>query len=265
MTRDPALYAELAGLLREADFPSMSLLPGDRIPDRVAVVLTSTPEAREIRHPSIIEVAPGADRTALLAALAHAYDRRSSVAEIVLGIDPGPRPGYAVLVDSNSLVKGTLDGPEAVASFARELGRRFPGRSIRCRVGSGDQIARHRIVKALWELQHPIELVDEHGTTPRGKRGLRDPEAARRIAVSRGPLLREPTPMRITAGEIANLQRQSRESTGGHFTISRALASRVLGGELTLAQAIEQGPPGAAGSDPRTRPAGSTPRSGIGH
>jgi hypothetical protein len=241
MTRDAAIYAELAGLMRGRGFPLLSLLPGDRIPERVAVVLTSPAEARSIRHPAVIPVGEEPDRASVLAAVAHAYGRKDSRGELILGIDPGPRPGYAVLVEGQCLVEGTLARPEESCELARGLAERFPNRDLRIRIGSGEPIARHRIVKALWELHRPIELVDERGTTPRGPRGERDPIAARRIACGRGPVLREPTPMRITAGEISNLQRQSRESSGGHLTISRALASRVLGGELTLAQALEQG------------------------
>jgi hypothetical protein len=241
MTRDPAVYAELAGLMRGRGFPLLSLLPGDRIPERVAVVLTSVAESARIRHPAVIPVTINPDRASVLAAVAHAYGRGDPRGELVLGIDPGPRPGYALLAEHRCLIEGSLPAPEGARDLARELARRFPERDLRIRVGSGDQICRHRIVKALWELGRPIELVDEHGTTPRGPREGRDPIAARRIAAGRGPVLREPTPMHITPGAISDLQRQSRESSGGHLTISRALASRVLGGELTLAQALEQG------------------------
>jgi hypothetical protein len=112
---------------------------------------------------------------------------------------------------------------------------------VRFRVGSGDHVARDRIVHALWESRRPIEIVDERNTTPRGTRRPRDHVAARRIASIPGtPIAHRPW-LRITAGEIANLQRLSRETSGGEFTISRSSASRVLEGKMTMGEAIEEG------------------------
>lgn len=241
ITRDAVLYAELAALLRDRRIATISLLPGDRIPDGVALVLTSPEEAPSISHPNVISVPPNLHRESLLAAVAGALGGERPAPELIVGIDPGPRPGYAVLSHSTCLVEGSLSGPEEAADLGRHLHRRFPDRSFRFRVGSGEHNSCARVVNALWELRRPIELVDESGTTPRGHRRPRDALAARRIAATPGRLIDAPAPIRITPGEIANVQRLSRESSGGHFTISRALASRVLEGELTLGQAVEEG------------------------
>ena len=53
----------------------------------------------------------------------------------------------------------------------------------------------------------------------------------------------------FTAGEVANLQRLSREGSGGRVTISRSSAHRVLRGEITLAEAVEAVLPEAARAD----------------
>jgi hypothetical protein len=219
----------------------VSLLPGDRIPGRVAVVLTSPAEAPRIQHPRVLGVAPNSDRAALLAAVNEALGGPDEEGELIVGIDPGPRPGYAVISSSTCLVQGSLEGPEESASLGRHLHRRFPERPLRFRVGSGDRISRTRIVNALWGLRRPIELVDEAGTTPRGHRRPRDALAARRIAGTSGRLVEGPSPLILTEGEISNVQRLSRETSGGHYTISRALAARVLEGELTLIEALEEG------------------------
>ena len=93
VTRDPGLYHELAGFLRERRVPTISLLPGDRIPDQVAVVLTSSSEAPLIAHPNVLPVAEAADRRSLAAAVRHALESADPNVTIVVGIDPGPRPG----------------------------------------------------------------------------------------------------------------------------------------------------------------------------
>ncbi len=255
VTRDPSLYQEMAGFLRERRLPVVSLLPGDRIPDSVAVVLTSIEEAPGISHSNVLAVAEGVDRRALAAAVGHALTSTDPAEEIVVGLDPGPRPGYAVLAGSRVLAEGNLEGPAAAGPFAVQLHHRFPGRRVRFRVGSGDPLPRNRIINELLAHRRSVELVDEGGTTPRGRRRPRDAAAARRIAALSGPLVREPLPVSFTAGEVANLQRMSREGSGGRVTISRTSAHRVLTGEITLAEAVDATigprPPGTRPSDRR--------------
>ncbi|MCI4336106.1 MAG: hypothetical protein L3K17_02780 [Thermoplasmata archaeon] len=239
ITRDPVLYAELAPALRERRLPCVSLLPGQRIPDSAAVVLTSPSEARDIGHRRVLVVPPEGDRTALWAEVAGALIAAEG-AELIVGIDPGPRPGYAVLVGDRCIAQGVLENPEDADRLARHLRRRFPDQGLRFRVGSGDRTDRDRIVNALLSSQRSVELVDEGGTTPRGKRQTRDVVAARAIAGHPGRRVREPAKFRTTPGEVANVQRLSREGSGGRFTIPRQAAERVLRGELTLSEAIAE-------------------------
>jgi hypothetical protein len=239
VTRDPALYGELAGFLRERRLPTVSLLPGDRIPDRVAVVLTSLHEAELISHPKVLAVSEDGDRRVLGAAVEHALASGDPVEDIVVGIDPGPRPGYAVLAGTASIGEGVLESPESAGSFAAHLHHRFPSRHVLFRVGTGDPHSRNRIVNSLLAHHLAVELVDEQGTTPRGHRRPRDALAARSIARTPGRPVHEQLATTITPGEISNLQRLSREGSGGRVTISRSTAHRVLRGELTLAEALD--------------------------
>jgi len=240
VTRDPGLYHELAGFLRERRVPTVSLLPGERIPDQVAVVLTSSSEAPLISHSNVLPVAEATDRRSLAAVVRHALESADVTEAIVVGVDPGPRPGYSILAGSTILAEGILESPESVGTFANHLRHRFPSRPVLFRVGRGDPLARNRIVNSLLDHQRSVELVDEQGTTPRGRRRPRDAAAARSIAHLRGRPVREPLPLTVTPGEIANLQRLSREGSGGRLTISRSSAHRVLQGEITLAEAVAE-------------------------
>ena len=240
-TRDPVLYAELAAVLRDRRMPVVSLLPGDRIPDVASVVLTSESEASRIAHRHVIAVPLEGDRTGLWAEVKSALSAHDGSAELVVGIDPGPRPGYSVLEGSECIAEGVLESPEDVGRLGRHLRRRFPSRPLRFRVGSGDRPDRDRIVNALLELRRPVEVVDEQGTTPRGRRRPRDAAAARAIARSRGRPIHGPALLTITPGEIANLQRVSREGSGGQFTLPRRVAEGVLRGEITLSDALAEG------------------------
>jgi hypothetical protein len=241
ITRNPALYSELAGFLRERRLPTVSLLPGQRIPDRVAVVLTSPEEAPLIGHAHVIEVGEDGDRRALAAAIEHALGAVGHPdGDMVVGIDPGPRPGYAIFLGSRLLGEGVLDSPEAAGPFAGHLRRQFPTRHVVFRVGSGDPPRRNRLVNELLAHHRWVEIVDEQGTTPRGHRRPRDAAAARSIAKGLGRSVRDRLPTTFTPGEISNLQRLSREGSGGRVTISRSSAHAVLRGEISLADAVEE-------------------------
>ena len=116
-------------------------------------------------------------------------------------------------------------------------------------------------MNSLLEHHRSVEFVDEQGTTPRGHRRPRDAAAARTIAHLPGHPVREPLPLTVTPGEIANLQRLSREGSGGRLTISRSSAHRVLQGEMTLAEAVAEAmarpgrsPPATRGGPPRGTP-----------
>lgn len=259
ITRDPGLYSDLASALRERRISTLSLLPGERIPASVAVVLTSPEEAPSIAFPRVITVGPGGDRSVLWAAVEGALIG-APIEDLVVGIDPGPRPGYAVLSGSTTLAQGNLNAPEAVGMFGRQLQRRFPEAAVVYRVGSGDRTARDRILQVLWALRRPVEIVDESGTTDRGRPRPRDPVSAERIARSRGQRVHEPASVRVTPGEIANLQRVSREESGGHFTIPKSLAVQVLEGRMTLSDALREGERRYPRSLSRRAPAGRVPQ-----
>ena len=224
----------------------------------MAVVLTSPSEAELIRHDRVLTVAPDGDHRALRAAVEHALKSGDQEGEVIVGIDPGPQPGYAVWVGSSCIGEGILESPESVALFASQIHHRFPSRHVLFRVGAGDPPDRNRIVNKLLAHHRSIEVVDEHRTTPRGHRRPRDAAAARSIAQIRGAAIRETFPFTFTPGEISNLQRLSREHSGGRVTISRSSAVRVLRGEVSLTEAVNAAarpsPSGPSGTGPAPEP-----------
>lgn len=260
VTRDPVLYGELAVFFRERRVPTVSLLPGQTIPGRVAVVVTSAREAASIRFNHIVVAVPG-DLMPVWAAVQEALGGRKMFDELVVGIDPGDRPGYAVIgAGGRCLARGTASSPEDVAGLGRRIREGFPDAELRFRVGSGDRIHRSRIVNALLPLRRPVEVVDETSTTLPGRRE-NDVLAALAIAATPGVRVRHHANVRISKGEVANLQRISRQRSGGRLTIPRDLAVSVLEGRLTLEAAlrrVEGGLTTAAGS--RRRGASLTPR-----
>jgi hypothetical protein len=238
VTEDPLLYHEMATGLKDRRIPTISLRPGDELPEGTAVVVTSPSEASAIAHPHVVVVRDETDRRALWAAIVEPPASENRAHRIVVGIDPGPRPGYAVVSGRRCIAQGILDTPEAAIGLVRGFDSEFPQRSIVFRVGTGDPISRNRLINGLLAEGAEVELSDEEGTTPRGHRRPRDAEAAKRIALNPGRGVRSQLPLRVTPGEVANLQRLSREGSEGRITISREDARRVLEGKWSLAEAV---------------------------
>lgn len=237
ITRDALLYGEVASYLRERRIPTLSLLPGQRIPARVAVVVTSRAEVKEIDFPRVLVAAPG-DVSALSAALRKALQSDQAPRWIWVGVDSGPRPGYAVVESSGALLEeGVVDTPEEIAPLARRLRRHFPRARLTFRVGMGDPVRRSRIVNSLLHADMEVERTPEERTTPQGRR-QNDPMAARAIAAIPGEVVEELEEVRIPPGEISNLQRISREMSGGLFTLPRESAMAVLEGSLPMSEAL---------------------------
>lgn len=238
LTRDPALYGELARFFQEKKVPVVSLIPGRRVPGRVGVVVTSEVEAKELGFRKVVVARSGRMLEAWAAIQIALGGGPSSSPELIVGVDPGQRPGYAVLDGGRCVASGIAESPEAVAMIGARLRQSFPETSIRFRVGNGDPIRQARTVNALLQLHLIVELVDERRTTLPGRRA-NDLLSAKAIATSPGRRVSHRMDVHVTDGEIADLQRLSRERSGGRLTIPREVASAVLSGELSLGQALE--------------------------
>lgn len=238
VTHDPVLYGEVAAFLRERHIPTVSLLPGQKIPAKVAVVVTSKEEVELVGFPRVLVATPG-DLSLLEGALREALQSDTLARVLWVGVDTGPRPGYAVLNPAGTcLAEGQVESPEAIATLARKLLRTFPHADLTFRVGRGDGLRRARIINSLVPLEIVVELSDEERTTIPGHR-QNDLLAAKAIAATPGQPVREQEALKITPGEIANLQRISREMSGGKFTLPRERATAVLEGRLSMAEALQ--------------------------
>ena len=154
---------------------------------------------------------------------------------IVVGVDPGPKPGIAVV--SGGQLLESMEVPSVEGAIAEILGILGDyGSETVVRVGDGDEPNRNPLVNGLLSRGVRVELVSERVT-----KGCRsNEEAAEAIARSRGVPVRGRLETRVTPGLIREIQRRSRIESGGRVTIDRDLAIEVLKGKLTLREAIEK-------------------------
>ncbi len=229
-------YYNVVRELKQRDISFVSLSPTDPIASNIGVVITTSLEAEAIDHPHVI---PGDDdiRMAVRRALS-TLSGKSAYECLVVGIDPGIRPGVALLGDGKLLETDYASNPETVRDIVERYMEGYEFQKMIIRVGHGDKTNRNRTINALRSIATTIEIVNEESTT--GKGGSPDLEAARRIALSQGELAEGDFVVEATEGEKKEIQRRSRIKSGGDVTISKELAKKVVEGELKLPDAIKK-------------------------
>ncbi|WP_255148701.1 hypothetical protein [Halorarius halobius] len=229
-TEDFELYHGVVGELRDRGVTFTTVQPGDDLPDCEVVV--AGPDDEVDAEVPVVRGDADDPRRAVEEALTLL---RGESGRTVVGIDPGERPGIAVLVGDT--VTAAFHVPvEGAAETVREEIAGAPDPLVR--IGDGARLQGAKLVDALDDV--PVELVDETGTTPylgTGARGMGDVLAAVNIARLEGERIEsrdvEPTP-----GEIQAIKNRSRERSEDGRTIDAALARRVAVGELTIEEAL---------------------------
>ncbi len=239
LTEDFRLYHDLVAALKSRHIPFESLSFNRRIPERIGLIITSPAEFPRVKFSSKMAAANAGDAIAQALRL---LSGKEGYEEVVVGIDPGPRPGVAVVGDGTVVEERTADSPEAVGEIVRAVIRNHPSaQRVTVRVGHGDRTNRNRIINALADQEVQVEIADEEGTSSGFKRDdRRNIQAAREIAFTPGTRAQRWYHVEPTEGELKEIQRLSRIDSGGELTISRDLALRVAKGRLTMDEAIRR-------------------------
>jgi hypothetical protein len=235
-TADFEVYHDVVGELRDRGVTFTTVEPGDDLPERARVVVTGPDDEVDPGGATLVRAPPGEPRRAVEETLA---TLRGGGGRTVIGVDPGERPGIAVLSGETVVAAFAVPLADAVATIERELeGAVDPV----VRIGDGARLQGARIVEALEDVR--VELVDETGTTPylgQGTRGtgIGDVLAAVNIARLEGDPVSsrdvEPTP-----GEIQVVKNRSREQSPENRELTDSLARRVVLGELSMEEAMAE-------------------------
>lgn len=234
VTERPRFYYEAAGELKNRNLVFLSLKLGQEIPSRVSIVLTTKQERKKINFPNVVahENAQAAVKEALRILKGFGTKHR----RLIVGIDPGRKPGIAVVGDGKIIETKNLNSPEDVLECMKDVLAVHSANEFIVRVGGGGGIYRLRILKLLQEnFKLRTEIVDETSTTPAGKSNT---TAAVNIALKEGRPLSEKIKLSPKPGEIKNLQKESR-LLSGNITISKKLAEEVAKGGLSLEEALK--------------------------
>ncbi len=234
MTGDFRLYHGLLREMRRLEIKHIVLAPGDEIPAYVGVVMSSEDELPLIDFP--VKIGVNDPARAASEALVH-LSGTGECDRVFVGIDPGKRPGVAVLCDGNVVERIRARDPEDCRRIVKNALRSRNYGSATIRIGHGDITNRNRIIAALSGMGIGIEMVDEHNTT--GYSRDNDIEAAIKIAMSSGKRVEKAFEIAPTDGELREIQRRSRLASG-NITIGKELARKVAIGDMSMEEAIEE-------------------------
>jgi translation initiation factor 1 (eIF-1/SUI1) len=158
---------------------------------------------------------------------------------LIIGIDPGPRPGIAWLADGALVGACQLESIEEVINKIFIISNTITHNRICVKIGNGAPLIRDRLINQLIKNEIEIIEVSEYRTS-KGSRINTHIHAATRIALQNGKRVTKIREIEATEGDLKEIQRQSRISSGGAVTISSNLANLVAIGQITIEEAIKK-------------------------
>jgi hypothetical protein len=233
LTEDPKRYFEALVALRASGIKHISLDFSDPLPANVSVIVSTEEERDRIPFDKVVT---DPDPDVVVSRVRRLLAGEEEIDCLVIGIDPGSRPGIAALGDGIVLVRTIAPTPE---DSVRAVGRILEGHAasrVLVRIGHGDRTNRNRIFNALWDMGLRVEIVDERNTTKRSR--TPDEDAAVEIALTPGYAPRKRQSVSPAPGEVRNIQRLSRLRSHGELTVSKELAEKVASGEMSMEDAI---------------------------
>ena len=232
-TEDFAVYHGVVTDLHERGVEFTTVELDDAIPERTRVLITGDGEDPDLDGEiELVRADPDDPRRAVDAALSLLRDGGRTV----VGVDPGERPGIAVLSGEVCVAAFHVPLEDAAEVIEGEITEAV---DPIVRIGDGARLMGGSIID---DLDIPVEVVDETGTTPylgTGARGMGDVLAAVNIARREGEQVRERT-IEPTTGELDVIKARSREQSEKNREINETLARRVATGELTIEEALSE-------------------------
>jgi hypothetical protein len=246
MIDDFRLYHEIVDRLKSRDVRFVTLSAGEMPQPNVGAIIASRNLSGQIDFEKKVVCESRDDIEFCVNKALHLMKGKKDFGEIVIGIDPGAKPGIAVLADDDVLNTLIARSPEDVLAVVRRTIDTYPTDDVKIRIGHGDKVNRNRIINSLVSEGLRVEVVDEDRTTrdarqiglPKSRDKRVDALAALQIAKGRGRVVKEVAHV-PTKGEIKTIQTRSRRMSEGRITISKELAEQVVKGKLSIEEAIE--------------------------
>ena len=159
-TQDLRFYYRAIEEINLWKIPYVSLdSSGDVSSDIIAVL--SEEKDRTIFHTQLKGKNP---RSLIRQALPY-FINKNCFHEVIIGIDPGPKPGMAILADKILMETEEMPDIHSILDYVKCAINDYKSDSKLIRLGDGDAPNRERIKKLLSFIDIEINIVDEYGTS----------------------------------------------------------------------------------------------------
>jgi hypothetical protein len=191
-------YFLIVNQLREQNIPFISLVPGESVPAKMTLVITTEQEKHLVNHEKILifhcedEVEILVDEVKKLLLGKEDFDK------IVVGIDPGVAIGLVAIADGKVIEEGNCFSTQEVITSILKILRNvnFEVTSVSVKIGNGVPIYKELLegLDGALPPQVVLEVVSEAGTNKpikenKRNRGVRHISSAKRIAGRNGKII----------------------------------------------------------------------------
>ncbi len=194
-TVDGKAYFLIVNQLRERNIPFVSLVPGDSVPAKVKVVITTEKEKSLISYEKIL-IFPGEDELDVLVdEVEKTLQGKDAYEKIIIGVDPGEAIGLAAIADGKVIEESNCFSPKELIDAINKAIKNidFSVTSVAVKIGNGVPIYKDLLDALDDALPQKVDLivVSEAGTNKplkenKRSRGIRHISSAKRIAVRTG-------------------------------------------------------------------------------
>ena len=193
MTSDIKSYYKITQLLKQYNFPFLSLIPNNKIPQTVNLIITTNSEKHYVNKLNYLTLEEIEYSETFLCLIMNKINHVESDL-IIIGIDPGLRIGITVYNGRKKIYWNVLSSINELQKIINEISKVFINVKKIIRIGNGNKKVSNnlaRILKLQLDEHSIIEIVDEFRTSSLSKsrpnrRGLRDIKSADIIAFRQG-------------------------------------------------------------------------------
>ncbi len=184
-------YFLIVNKLQEQNIPFISLVPGESVPHRIVVVITSEQEKHLINHQKILVLSDEAELDCLIEHIKVLLLGKEAYKKIVVGIDPGVSVGLVALADGKVIEQGNCFSNKEIIDSILKITKNIDLAVTRVSVKIGNGVPIYKeMLEDLDQALPPqvvLEVVSEAGTNKplkenKRSRGVRHIASAKRIA-----------------------------------------------------------------------------------
>ncbi len=191
-------YFLIVNMLQEQKIPFVSVIPGQAVPTRVKLIITTEAERALVNYDKVLVFHGEADLDSLVDETKRVLSGKEAYERIIVGIDPGLANGLAVIADGKVIEEINCYSNQEIIKSILKITRNvnYSLTSVTVKIGNGVPVYKELLedLDAALPPEVNLEVVSEAGTNKplqenKRSRGVRHISSAKRIAGRTGRII----------------------------------------------------------------------------